>query len=526
MPPIEQDIRVTGAQEAKRQLDEVAEGMEGVGDASQETGKRADGAGDGLGKATDKGNAFGGALNGLTSGLSALSAVKHLIDQIVGSLEEALRLQGELQDDSVSLSEQTKAFGAQVGQNEEDAIVTLTDIRKRTGLDLNAASELGIAADIAFSDQGGLFAGQNLETTTQIGSFAAAKDFDASAVSSLLGFLKEAGALDSPEAAKEAVAKISAAATQSKAKNVGAFVDELARGGTGLLQQGVSLDDVLELAGQARNVEVSEELAAQSLTSLQQVAVAGTDQKFTREIEKRAKEKNIDPKSLTSAQRIEIARELIGEIDTQEEQDEFLKQVSPERGLRLLKAFRGSNVEATAGIGDAVDTATAADFDAVIEDDQDSVIRRRNINQAEIDLIKDQSGRLEATITNARRLAEAKLKAEIKSGVVVGVDDEHREAEIERHLPEIFEQQIDLLRRDGVDVSAAEEALEGVGYFDRKTGYRDANLNQVAREIEEARRTRRLDRQANRQTNITIVGTQYNDVEAGRNPEEIEDLND
>lgn len=88
MPPIEQDIRVTGAQESKRQLDEVADGMEGVGEATEESGKK-------TGKSANDFGEFGdviqkniNAVKGFVTGLIGANGLRFALDVIKQSLEE------------------------------------------------------------------------------------------------------------------------------------------------------------------------------------------------------------------------------------------------------------------------------------------------------------------------------------------------------------------------------------------------------------------------------------------------------
>jgi hypothetical protein len=533
-----QMVKVTGVDEAVRQLKELGVNTAELGKETEEAGEKSE-------KASQKFGGMGGMVDGLgaagkrmIAAYSGLGAIVDLFRDLQDILAKSVELQNELAGKAVDLAGGSKFLARQLGVTDDKAAGILTQIRIAGGLDAASASSIGIAADIAFADQGGLLAGQNFLSTRELAAFGGSNAMTSTEVGSLLGFLKAAGALRSPESAKLATSQIAAAARASRSKSIGAFVAQLERGGTGLLQQGLPLADVLELGGQARQVEVSEDLAAQTLITLEQLAVAGAEDKFNREMARVAQERGLDPKTLTSVQKIGLTRDIFGAIDSQAEQDRIAKLVSPERFLRLSKAFRASNVTATEVIGQRVAAASLAQFERDIEYGQAEISFRDEANKAAIDFSAYQTGRESFTISQARERAKAILDEQIAKGIVY-IKDEVREAEEEKIVLELLQSRIDKLRREGADVTEAQKAADEIGWSIPSVnipgqipfisgawnfGYRDSRLSRIAAATDEAQRQLLGAHEAERRANVTIInnvtniGTQYQDVEAGRFP--------
>ncbi|MFH1732390.1 MAG: hypothetical protein ABIF82_12175 [Planctomycetota bacterium] len=522
--PFVQRVQVEGTTEAIQKLREMGGAVEDLGEGTGQAGtkgKEAAGQFSGLGGIV--GN-VGAQAKAMVTGFLGIHAVTSVVRELVGQLERALELQQKLAGEAVELASESKLFARQIRVGEDKGAEVLTQIRRSGGLDAGAASSLGRAADIAFGEQGGLMAGKNLETTQEIAAFAGTMGMSATETESLLGLLKTANKLGSPEQAKEAIAKISAAALASKASSIGAFVGQVQRGGTGILAApGMGLEDVLEMAGQAREVEVSEELAAQSMISLEQVAT-GAEDKFTQEIDRVAKEQGLDPKKLTTAQRIAISRQIFAGVTSQEEENRVRGMLSAERGQRLLKGFRGSNVEATAGIGVGMRGATAADFEATVEQGRQEISFRAGVNTASIEYENFQTGRAQFTYSEARRVARAGVeRAEAEGSEATESYMYTPEVAEERRMMELFQRRAAGLKKAGVDTSEIEEAIGGVGRLMPRYGYSDEKLREIGAAIDEADRDRR---QGPVTVNVTNVNTQYQDVEAGRHSPAPVNMND
>lgn len=507
MGEIVEEIRIVGAGQAQAQMEQLANAQENVGDSAKNAGE----------KAKESGSSFAamaGKFAGVATAAQAIQLAIQLATQaaraLLDTLQKIVELQNKIGGEAADFSGEVKILARQLGTDEVKGGDILTQLRIAGGLDAGTARELGVAADIAFSDKGGLLAGKNFQTTRDVAAFTGASGFTAQESSDLLAFLKTAGALDSPEKTKEAIAKVSGAARASRAKSIGAFVAQLNRGATGLLQSGVSLDDVLAIGGQARQVEVNEDLAAQSLITLERVAT-GSEEKFTGEINRVAQTRGLDPSKLTNQQRVGITRDIFGDIRSQEEEDRIRDLLSPESGQRLIKAFRGSNVDATAGIVQAADRATAQDVDRAIERGRGELSFRQKQNTAAIELDKFTAGRDLFTLTEARRRAAAQVDIDLATGRIDAPSASRmsREALEERYVLQLFRQRRDTLHKTGENTAELDEAIEDVGIFDPKYGYTDKNLVAIARDVDRAQGAKDRRPKTTVINNTVNIGTNY-----------------
>jgi hypothetical protein len=510
---IEERIEVTGAESSKRKFDEVADAQQRVGDAADQAGRKGEEAGGKFDQAAGSTNAMADGARRVIAEWLGLQSVIQLVRDLIQALEEVIQKQDEVSGKAVDLAEVSRPLARQLGVGEAKGVQVLTQLRRSGGLDARSARDFGIAADIAFGDSGGLLAGQNFATTRTVAAFGGAKGFTGAQLAALFELLDTAGKLDSPEQAKLAIAQLSAASDESRAANVGEFASQVKRGATGQLLAGVSYEDVLTQAVQARQAEDSGELAAGTSATLEQVAIAGAEEKFNREIANVARSRGLDPRTLSSAQRVGISRDIFAGIDNQAEQDRIAGLLSPERFLRLSKAFRASNLDATAGAGAAIAGATATDFDLTVEQGQQELPFRRAQYAARADFGAYQSGKDRFTISQLRQLARARLDEEIAQGIVL-VTDRSRPAEEDRILFELLQSETDALEREGTDVSGVREAIESVAPWIPYEGYVDSQLTEVGSQLDNARRRGSLNRQAalrqQQAINVTVVGTQYN----------------
>jgi hypothetical protein len=520
---IEERIEVTGGERAKRAFDEVADAQGRVAQSVEDAGNTSE-------QASTKTDDLGQSALRMIASYVGLDAVLDMFRGLVELLEDAVRLQGELSSKASTFAQNSKTVARQLGVSEEEGAGVVTDVRIAGGLDQATASDLVIASDIAFGKAGlgGYLAGENAETTRQIAAFAGSRAFGSGDAGDLVKLLGLSGALVSPEDAKAAIAKISAAALKSDASSVGAFVGQVLEGGTGLLQQDVPLEEVLLISAQARSGETNEALAAQSVAVLEQVAVAGSSPKFNKEIARVASERGLDPAALTSAQRVGITRDVFGSIDSQAEQNRVAKLLPPEQFLRLLKAFRGSSVAASAPVSQAIASSSPVDFELAVEQGRGEISFRDAQNLAAAEFEEYQAGAERFTIASARNRAKSLVDRDIARGVGRGYG---REAEEERYVLAMLKDARDRLAESGHDVAEIDAALGDVdflklrvpvlehfpliGDFLSGTGYQDSRLNAVASAIDNVRRRSSLDRQAEleqqRAANITVInnGTAY-----------------
>lgn len=481
-----QHVKITGDEEAIVKLRALGFQVEELGEGTQDAGKKGQNAGEQMAA-------------GFTRWIAAaagIGAIKRLLDQYLETLHETVRVQDELAGKATTLAGSGKTLARQLGVDESTGASVLTSLRIAGGLDAGAASALGIALDIGFSDLGGLLAGQNLQTGKDLAAFMGAAGFVGDEGAKLVEVLKAAGQLGSPEAAKQATAQIAAAARASKASSIGAFSGQLARGAIPFLQAGVPLEDVLELAGQFRQVEVNEQLAATGMEQFYALAVSGVSKSFDRDVAREARDRGLDARELTAADRINIARDLIRRISTPKEQRRFLRQAGPERGIAIQKALGAENVAVTEPVGEAARAATLAEFELEVERGNRELSKREAQNQAAQEFEDYQAGLETATISWARARAKAAVDRDIATGRVQAVVGWVREGREESYVRQLFEDTIGGLKLQNVDVSRAEAALSNLGVWDPKFGYKDADLFSIAREIDEARRRSSLNRQA------------------------------
>lgn len=453
---IEERIRVTGADQAAQDVNRVADATEHAGDATDQAGGKAKGAGGKFGGLTSILESAKTAAVGMVTGFMGMSLVNKLFSDALNALQKMKELSDEIAGTSVGLAGQSKLLGKQLGVGEVQGMKVLTDLRIAGGMDAGTAGQFGIAADVALGDQGGLLDEQNFEIAKEVAAFAGAKGFTGDEAAQLMGYLKTAGKLGSPEEAKRAMAQIAAAATASKAQSTGAFVAMLEKGGTGLLQTpGVTLEDVLTIGGQVRQVEVSEDLAAQSIKELEMVA-SGAEPEFTKEINRVADRQGLDTQALTTAQRVGIARQIFGGVTSQAEEDRVRGMMSAERSARLLKAFRASNVAATTGVAEAGRGATAEDFEATVEEGRQEMTFREQQSTAATEYQEAIAGRGLFTLQQARERAASKRKIAVAEGRRKEGMLFTPEAHVEEYLHEELMRRIEALQQRGVDLATLE----------------------------------------------------------------------
>jgi len=520
-------VKVVGGEEAVRILKELGVDTANLGKDTEQAGEKS-------AKASSMVDDLGAAGLRMVSQYAGLQGILNGFRQFVAYLEDIVRLQKELSDNAAGLADDAKTLGAQIGVDEEKSVSLLTQARIAGGLDRTAAREGLIAADIAFTDQGGLLSGANLKTSLSVLRFAGAAGFQGDDTAKLFSFLKAADRLKTPEDAELALAQIAAAGRKSKAASIGEYVGQLERGGLGYLQAKVPMQDVLEYAGQTRQVEVNAQLAATVMEQFLQVAVAGADPKFGNLIRRRAKQEGIDVRSMTSADKVRLGMAVLNDIDSQESENRVLRTLGPERGLALTKAFRESNVEATAAIGEAARAATPDIFQLEVERGTRQLGTRLRQNEAAREFQEYQAGKELLTITQARERAEAMVDSDVARGV--NRFGFRREANVERYVLELLRQERTRLSREGLDVTQVDAELGKIVPFEESwlrsnfsviSGYSDATLAAIAHEIDEIKRRQSLDRQTElqQQINITNIGTQFNAADPLHDPEPVRDFN-
>jgi hypothetical protein len=490
--------RVADVDEATRRLRDMGAEIEDVGRSTEEAGHKggdaAKGATADFGSMREALNALPGSAASMIAGFASFDAVKVAFREFLDILKEIEEIQERLSGQTVELADASKKLSQQLGLTEDQSMKVTRDLMVAGGFDEATAGGFGIGAAIAIKKAtgAGLLEGDNFKTAKQAAAFVGATDMDQQAASDLMRFLEKTGQLSDPEAAKAAMAKIKAAADESDAETIGDFVSQLLKGGTGMAQAGMSLEDILTVGVQAINVETSGDLAAQSMKDLETLAT-GAEDTFTREINRVAAQRGLDASKLTTGQRIGITRDILGGIETQQEEDRIRAMMSAERGLRLIKAYRGSNVEAVSGASEAAAAATAGDFEGTVADYKETVSYQDAASQARTKYADAVQGRETFFRDKLRREAKAyveRAKASGQFGVyrqLTTSDEALEESEMKKRLDQmVFE-----LRESGLltdeDLGAMEEAEEVLGPGNSITGFADQLLLKYARLVEKLR---------------------------------------
>jgi len=515
---IEELIEIIGADKVEQALEAVARKQREVGDAAEGAGQKSQEAGKGIGFMEAALGKIGPAATSMIAGFVGFETLRRGFSEFLEVLQEIDRIQEKLSGGAVTFSGQSKLLAKQIGGDEAKGAEVLTRLRVAGGVDAATASELGIKAAVAFGPMGGLLAGQNLATTEQIAAFAGASGFQAQEAGQLFDLLATARTLGSPAEAQKATAKIAAAARASRASSIGGFVAQLARGGTGMLQgtSPVSLDDLLAIGGEARQAEVSEELAAQGMIDLERAAT-GSDEAFSLEIDKLAGAQGLDPRTMPTSQKIGIARQILRGATTQEQENGVRAMLSPERGQRLLKEFGPSNVAAAAGIGAAARGATEADFQAAVAQGANELSFREQQNAAATEYEGYVAGRKFYTAQSAKNRAEAAVEIKKATGDI-------RPAASFATFDELFteDEQLRIFQEEMIGLTKAGATPEEQRQLDKAMdpawslwtpfwGYSNGRMQGIAEAIDQVRSN-----MAGRGINVTFVNTQNVAVDPGR----------
>ena len=385
-------------------------------------------------------------------------------------------------------------FPLRRGMNEEDSIEAVSKLAETGGISFGAAESLGKTIDIVTGGSGGIR--ENMDIAETIAPFVGAKSLGASEVEELLNFLSTNKQLESPEQLKKALAMLERTSSKSSAATVGAFAQQLNVPAAGFAAAGVSFEDQLAIAAQAIGANPqSAAQAAEAAKTLIMVA-SGSDEKFTKRIDQFAKEKGIDPKTMDRGTRIDLIREWIGNIDTKGEEDQFFKDVSSEKALRLLQSFGATNVAAHRQAAEAGASATIEDFEQPVEQYKKSVRYRTGVMRASQDVEDALLGREVAPYRISRESAENALARRRAAGEVSGFDEwtSSDEALLDQTQLRLLDAELHDLKMRGADVSAAKAIRPSSS--DPIWGLNNKELKNYA-------------------ITINNIGTMYQDQEAG-----------
>jgi hypothetical protein len=407
-------VGAPGAEEVKHQLDGVATTAQGVGDKTNEAGKKG---AEGTEQASRKLGAMGGILHSLRSQVAGfvgawlgLQGVQRVVNWLIEKLERIASLQADIYDKSIKLAtvgqaleNQTRTSGQQ-GFWAQQAV----ELQKAGGLEsAEAAQQMLISMDIAFAAQGGIKSPGVRELGKKLAPFFGGMQMGGEDVAKSFEFAASAGIAPNEEAYKEYFAKLTAAFTASKATSLGAFVVGLQKGATGYIGGGGSLDEALATYSAARSVSANESLAATMLEQTARLSEGGYEKP------RKAIERGMGLKwgDLSMDQRKDALLAYVRSLPASQRGQILSRQGFPVELTSQLGKLVGSEAQQVyAQTKEAVGGATAADVDSIAESYMASTLGLSRASEATIEGMDIAEG--PAFATWQRRLREATRRHE------------------------------------------------------------------------------------------------------------------
>ena len=261
--------KITDAELAKQQLEQLGKATEDVGQRARQAEKTS-------GQSTDETNQKlekkKGILDGLKNQVTSLiggyfgfQAVITLISGFIAKLERVQQLQREIYERSLQMGDVGQRLEIQTGTTGKQNFWAkqALELQKAGGLrDINAAAEMMVSGDIAFSGIGGIKDKNVRQLLTQIAPVVGAAGLGGQEVAKAFEFAGAAGIAPNAGAYKKYFAQLRAGFTASKATDFGQFMVGLQQGATGYMAQGGSLEQAISLFTGARSVSANEALSA------------------------------------------------------------------------------------------------------------------------------------------------------------------------------------------------------------------------------------------------------------------------
>lgn len=275
-------VKAQDIPQTKKDIEGVGKSTEQLGQKTTEANKQA---GDSTEKTTQKMSFQQRILDGLVSQAKGLvvawlgmKSVSLLWDTLNKKIERSLELSKEFYNKTVDvqrLGQRLELQTGTVGQQRQWGNKILA-LQKESGLtDPVAAQQAMLAADIAFSKQGGVKDEKILNLLMSISSFFGAAQLTSDAVSKLFEFAGIAGIQPNEAAYKEYFAKIYSGFTASKTTDFGEYMVGLQKGATGYIAQGGSMEEAIATFSAARSVMANESLAATLLDQVTRLSGGG-----------------------------------------------------------------------------------------------------------------------------------------------------------------------------------------------------------------------------------------------------------
>jgi len=269
-------LKTTGAEATQQKLSGVGKAAERAGEAAKRGGKKGSEGLDEMSRSTAATQGQLGFLGrtistlkaqvvGLVTAWLSIQGVQRIFGAIIASMERMIELQKKLLEKAIPLSRIGQALEFQtgtVGKQQYWARQAL-DLQRVGGLtSTNAAKEMMVAMDIAFSQQGGIRNEEIMELARQLAPFVGGAQLQGPEVAKLFEFAGIAGVQPAAEDYKQYFAMLKGGYTAAKATDFGRYMEALQRAGTAYIAMGGSFEQAISAFVAARAVTPSEPLAA------------------------------------------------------------------------------------------------------------------------------------------------------------------------------------------------------------------------------------------------------------------------
>ncbi len=508
--PLEIQTKITGVEQAQQQLDNIAQAEEKVGDKGQDAGKKAaSGHTTAKAKAKEHGkqlmsvrelydNLKQGAI-GWISGFMGFSAIIGLVQKYLEYLKKVRDAMKQIANEAKQTQAGLHGLAVQLGDVSPAGFAKARAIAREIsvagGFDQQTATQLAISMDVALASRGGIV--KNMPIAKEIAGIAGASTYSPEATAKLVETLQTAGALQTPERTKTAIAKIMEAIIQAKSTKPSDFIQMLQQGGTAMLTSGVSLDETLGYAMRFRQVMGSEAEAATGMLQFYRASTGASGGKAWRDyLTQKAQAMGIDWSQLNASEKMKFLGQLASQAKTEKQRMELLQAGLPgEISTALFPAFSEQTTEAIQPKIQKVTQASGTSVSKRIDDYHRTLLYKEKAAEVKREYQKTQNAQFERTFNILRENAKAAYEKAQARGELMPFESE--EAFIEAFMLEQIRHDIGL-KKDKAKVMGDTQAYKElsrvhkfltssawIGAWGVRHGYTDQWMNNAVKEYME-----------------------------------------
>lgn len=408
-------VRAKDADRAKRDIDKTAQATENLGKKTEQAGKKG-------AKGTEEANRKLGGMSRILGNLKGQVAgffgawlgyqgVQRVIGWLIEKLERIARLQGEIYDKSVQLSELGQALEMQTGTvgKQQYWAEQIVAGQKAGGLrGPGVAKEMMTSMDIVFAEQGGIKDAGVLALYKELAPFVGAAQMTGGDVAKLFEFAGTVGVEPKADAYKDYFGKVVAGYTASKATDFGAYMIGLQKGATGWIAKGGSFKGALSIFSAARAATSNEALAANLLEQTVRMSGGG----YEKPVKAMERALGVKWSDLSMDERANALMEYVRGLPESTRDATLTKQGFPlEIGGQIGKLV---GPEATKVYADAlaeIESATPEKVGAFTDSYMRSMLGKHRVSQATISEMEIKAG--PAYASWQRRIREATTRHEV-----------------------------------------------------------------------------------------------------------------